>query len=925
MSNLPTGTVTFLFTDIEGSTRLAQQYADEMSALLARHHEILNQAFRAHNGFTFQIVGDSFAVAFHNASDALSAALDCQRALYQEPWSPAPIQVRMGIHTGSAELQPADTFPRYNAYATIALSQRIMSAGHGGQILLSQTVQSLVRDRLPENAELRDRGECRLKDVLEPQHLYQAVVPDLPSEFAPLNTLDTFTANLPTQLTSFIGRENELHALTRLLQDHRIVTMTGSGGCGKTRLSIQVAVDVQAGFPDGVWFVELAPLADPAFVPQTVVATLHLRQDSQRTTLQVLSDYLRSKKTLLVLDNCEHVIESCAQLSESLLRGCPRLKILATSREALGIAGETTYRVPSLMTPNPAQLPPLEQLEAMDSIRLFMERAAIAKSDFRLTRDNASSVAQICFRLDGIPLAIELAAARVKVLSPEQIAVRLDDRFRLLTGGSRTALPRQQTLRAMIDWSYSLLPEAEKVLIRRLAVFSGGWTLEAAEQVCGEDGGWEILDLLTRLVDKSLIFTEQVAGETRYRRLETIRQYSREKFFETDEVRVVRNRHLAFYVQFATEAERQMQGRGEVLGGLRIAAEQDNLRAAMEWGLDIDPEAALAIASGLVQFWITRGHIVEGTRWLEQGLAKTKAGTPEQQPLRARALTGLAWMTLGVGDNQRAKRMAEEAIAILRANGDQNGLAYALLIHCLPLFLLGEYPQALAAVQESLELARLVKNAYVTATALNYLALAAGQFMGDFRLGQQYAEESIRFAEEAGLASVAAKGYEMKGRIAAQRGDYEQARAIFERAAYAFEELGANFEVLMNKSHLAHLERQHGNYPRALELYRETIVAYRDAGQLGGVAHQMECFGFIALVQNQPERAAQLFAAADVLRQKHHTTMTVDEQSYFDKQRQIVRETMGEVKFTTAWENGRAMSVDRAIAFALDSDGIQAQ
>lgn len=917
---LPSGTVTFLFTDIEGSTKLAQQYSEEMPALLARHNEILNQAFSAHAGFTFQIVGDSFAVAFHNASDAIMAALDSQRALHQEAWSPAPIKVRMGIHTGAAQVQPEGTAPRYTGYATIAMSQRIMSAGHGGQILLSQTSADLLRDRLPENAELRDMGKRRLKDVVEPEQIYQLTVPDLPSEFAPLNAPGNFTHNLPTQLTSFIGREGEITALAQLLHDHRMVTLTGSGGCGKTRLSIQIASRVQENFPDGVWYIELAPIAEPELVSQTIVTTLSLREDSLRTSLQVLSDYLQARNSLLVLDNCEHVIEACARLSEPLLRVCSRLKILATSREALGIAGETPYRVPSLTTPNPAYLPPLEQLEAIDSIHLFLERAENAKSDFRLTRENASPVAQICARLDGIPLAIELAAARVKVLSPEQIASRLDDRFRLLTGGSRTALPRQQTLRAMIDWSYSLLSEPEKVLFRRLAVFAGGWTLEAAEQVCGQDGGLEILDLLARLVDKSLVIPKEVAGETRYRRLETIRQYSREKFFETDEVEVIRNRHLTYYVQFTAEAERQLQGRGELLWGQRIEAELDNLRAAMEWGLAADPQAALQIASNMEFFWVTRGHVVEGARWLEQGLAKTTASTPAQRSLRGKALHTLAWVRLGSGDNLTAKRLAEESVAILRANGDSGGLAYALMIYALPLALLGERVQATAALRECLELARLEGNAYVTAAALGYMALAIGQLNGEIEPGQQYADESIRVAEEAGIQSVAAKGYEMKGRIAFQSGDYEQARPLFEKAARALQELGANFEVLMDKSLLAHLERESGNAERARELYRETIVGYRDAGQIGAVAHQLECFGFLALAQDEYGRTAQLFAAADAIRQKYGTGMTPEEQIYFDEQLKRVRDKSNASEFKKAWEDGHAMTMDRAISYALESD-----
>lgn len=917
-SNLPSGTVSFLFTDIEGSTKLAQQFPEAMPALLARHHEIMHQAIQAHHGYVFQLVGDSFAVSFHSAIDALNAALEAQRGLQTETWTPAPIRVRMGIHTGAAELlEGGEKEIKYTAYAAIALSQRIMSVGHGGQILLSQTAQDLVRDRLPAQAELRDMGECRLKDVAELQRLYQIVVPDLLSEFAPLNTLETFTNNLPTQLTSFIGRQDEINKVTELLAEHRMVTPTGSGGCGKTRLAIEVANHVQTTFTDGIWFVELAPIADPALVPQTVITTLNLRQDSVRSGLQVLTDYLRPRNTLLILDNCEHLIESCAQLCEALLRGCPKLKIVATSREALGIGGETPYRVPSLKSADPEHLPPLEKLGAMDSVRLFLDRAANAKSDFRLTQENARFVAQICYRLDGIPLAIELAAARVKVLSPEQIAARLDDRFRLLTGGSRTALPRQQTLRAMIDWSYSLLPGAEKVLFRRLAVFVGGWTLEAAEQVCADErDSIEILDLLTRLVDKSLVITEEVAGETRYSRLETIRQYSTEKFLETDEIETIRNRHLAFYAKFAQEGERQLQGRDELLWGHRLAAELDNLRAAMEWGLTQDPDAALAIASRLDLFWVPKGYLAESHRWLRRGLDKTTAITPEQQTLRAHALRALAYAEVGSGNNARANRIAQEAIALLRAGTDKSELAYTLLISSFPLSLLAQHAEAKATLEQSLALARAEKNAYVAASALGYLARLTVESSGDIQQAQHYADESLRVSEEAGIRSIAGKAYEMKGRIAVQRGEYDRARAFFEQSIRIFQELGTTFEVLIEKSNLAHLERQIGNGQGAFELYRETIVAFRDAGQLGAVAHQLECFGFLALAQNEYERALELFAAASALREKSDTSMTPDEQVYFDAQLKTVSDKLDEAIFKKAWETGRGMNMERAIAFA---------
>src|SRR5215204_2100171 len=478
MNPIPTGMVTFLFTDIEGSTKIAHEHPETWEVLRSRHDQILRTAIESNNGYVFQIIGDAFCATFHSALDAMRATVKSQIDLTYENWGAALIKVRMGIHTGKAEIQENG---EYHGYVTMSQVQRLMSAGHGGQVLVSFATQELIRDAMPEGVTLRDMGERRLKDMIRPEHIYQLVIANLRNDFPPIKTLDVYHHNLPAQMTSFIGREKELAEIKQAISEHRLVTLTGSGGAGKSRLSLQVGTECLHQFSEGVWLAELAPVTDPALIPQTLFSIFNLRESSHRNALEILIDYLRSKTLLLVLDNCEHLIEACAQISETLLQACPKLKILASSREALGIAGEVAYRVPSLNTPDPANLSSLDELKKVDSMRLFIERASTAKAGFTLTDDNASSLAQICSRLDGIPLAIELAAARIKVLTPEQIAARLDDRFRLLTGGSRTALPRQQTLRAMIDWSYSLLSEDEKTLFRRLAVFVGGWTLEAAE------------------------------------------------------------------------------------------------------------------------------------------------------------------------------------------------------------------------------------------------------------------------------------------------------------------------------------------------------------------------------------------------------------------------------------------------------------
>jgi class 3 adenylate cyclase len=423
--HLPTGTVTFLFTDIESSTKLAQEYAEALPALLARHKEILRQAIEPQHGFVFQVVGDSFSVAFDTAVNALKAASEAQRFLHKEAWSPAPIKVRMGIHTGAAQLADDSSIQGpYSGYATLALTQRIMSAAHGGQILVSQITRDLVWEQLPSDITLLDMGEHRLKDVTHAIHLYQVAAADLPTNFPPVKTLESFSHNLPIQLTSFIGREHEINKAKQLLSNARLLTLIGPGGTGKTRLALQVAEDLLPAFSDGVWLAELAPLADSAFIPQTIASVFELRELPNMPLINLVTDYLRAKELLLILDNCEHLVEACARLSDLLLHACPQLKIIASSREALGIAGETIYHVPSLSLPDPSQVT-REALMESESARLFVDRATAAQSKFNLTDQNASSVTQICYRLDGIPLALELAAARISVFSPQQIASRL--------------------------------------------------------------------------------------------------------------------------------------------------------------------------------------------------------------------------------------------------------------------------------------------------------------------------------------------------------------------------------------------------------------------------------------------------------------------------------------------------------------------
>lgn len=540
MPTIPTGTVTFLFTDIEGSTQLWEHFPGLMKTNLAKHDTLLRAAIEQNEGYVFKTVGDAFCAAFPTALDGISAAIAAQKSLAGENWGEATIRVRMGLHTGSADERDKDYFG-----PTLNRAARLMSAGHGGQILLSRATQELVSDKLPSNAALDDSGERRLKDLVRLEHIYQLNAPGLAGSFAPIKTLDSYRHNLPAQLTSFIGREGEMAEVKRTIVTHRLVTLTGPGGTGKTRLSLQVAADLLDQFPSGVWFVELAPLSNPELLSQTILAALETPVQPGKSATESLCNFFSEKTALLVLDNCEHLVEACARLVERLLTSTSALRILTSSREALGVKGEQTWHVPPLSLPDLKKLPGYETLSQYEAVRLFIERARLVQPLFSVTNANAPAVAKICTRLDGIPLAIELAAARLRILTAEQIASRLDDRFHLLTGGSRTALPRQQTLRALIDWSHDMLSESERTMFRRLAIFSGGWVMEAAEAVGSDEqiGSYETLDILNLLIDKSLVSVDLSRDELpRYYFLETIREYAHEKLRESDELTTIQKK-----------------------------------------------------------------------------------------------------------------------------------------------------------------------------------------------------------------------------------------------------------------------------------------------------------------------------------------------------------------------------------------------
>lgn len=921
---LPSGTVTFLFTDIEGSTDLAQRYPEAMPALLKRHDAILHEAITQYCGVVFKTIGDAFCAAFASADEALNATLAAQRALQHEAWSPASIKVRMGLNSGAAQPElEAGRLVDYSGYLTLTLVQRVMSTAFGGQILISNATAELLHGHLPQEIELRDMGEHRLKGLLKLERLWQIAAPDLISEFPALHTLNVVTNNLPAQLTSFIGRAQEIKDIKQALSAARIVTLTGAGGTGKTRLAYQVATELLDTFPDGVHLIELAPLSDPSLISQSLAAVLGLHTLEGGPVMPVILDYLRDKKTLLILDNCEHLVAASARLADELLKACQSLKILASSREALGIAGESTYHVPSLSLP--AEKASLESLQHCEAAQLFIDRATAANPQFALTPQNAASIALVCRHLDGIPLALELAAARVKVFSVDQIADRLNDRFRLLTGGSRTALPRQQTLRAAIDWSYDLLQEDERLLLRRLSVFVNGWTFEAAEAVCG-DANVDVLDLLPHLVDKSLVVVEQHGAEdARYGLLETIRQYARGKMEAAGENDAQRDRHAAYFKELVILIEPKLYTSTAQPWVDTLEAEYDNIRAALDWLIDQDVEAALRIIAALSIFWIGRGYHAEGRSRAEAAVARAEALPPatglaafRRKQLIGQALGSLVSVGMADGDNAYTELVAEKCAAIARDTGDKALLARALCFAATGRISAGDTTCVEGWVTEALSAARDSGNPFALGMALGLMAEILMILDRDPETVQAYSKESLAILATSDNQWGQSMMMLSLGAVAKYKGHYVEARTQFTRLEALLSKTSDKHRLNVARSELAHIDRYEGHTEPAERLYFETIVEWQKLGHRAAVANQLECLAFIANARLQNKRAATMLGAAEILRETIKMSMTPVEQEEYNQQVGELRTRLDQKVLEAAWNSGRLMSMDQAIAFALD-------
>ncbi|MBV9596540.1 MAG: tetratricopeptide repeat protein [Chloroflexi bacterium] len=928
----PTGVVTFLFTDVEGSTRLWQQDRERMGAALARHDELIEQLVREHHGTLVRPrgEGDSRFAVFGRASDAVAAACDIQVGLSQQVWNlSAPLRVRMAVHTGEADLRLGDYYaPAVNHAA------RLRAAAHGGQVLISTVTADLVREALASDLGLQDLGEHQLKDLERPEHIWQLVHPELQADYPPLSVESPSNHNLQHQLSSFVGRDRAIDEVRHLLVSARLVTLTGPGGIGKTRLALAVAHSVLADYTDGVWLVELALLSDAALVPVTVAATLGVRE-SQRALVDQLTEVLRSKSMLLVLDNCEHVIGACAELCQRLLQAGQDLQILATSREPLGVIGETIWRVPGLALPAVGGPNASYGQPHTEAMQLFAERAVAVAPEFCLS-DHFAAVADVCRKLDGIPLAIELAAARITALTPEQIAERVGDRFRLLGSGSRTAARRQQTLRATMDWSYDLLTDAERTLFNRLSVFASGCTLEAAEVVCGDAekhdqiNGRDVLDLLARLVTCSLMVATSDGSTARYRMLETLRQYASERLRETDQRAILRKRHLYWCLTIADPPHSVWSGVGgdeEVLWLARLDPEHDNIRLALACALEnpSDPEPALRLAANMSSFWWHRGHLAEGRAWLQRALdLDAPVGTNisvAMRQTRQRALRGAGILARVQSDYATAASMFSASLALARELDDAESIADGLILLGFNALYRGDHTLARTLGEDSLAWYRQfadperAKRAQIHGP-LPLLAAVAFE-NGDHAEARALVEERLRYARDASDPAGIASSFVSLGVLASQQGEHIRAKKLLEASREGYAKIGDRTGMAWASRHAAGVARGRGDIAGASELFRDSLTMYRDLGALWGIAECLEGLAAVAADTDQCERAVQLCGSAAALRESGGFLCGPWNLARQEGELDALRAALGPERFDVAWQLGQGLPLSEVINVAM--------
>lgn len=912
-ANLPSGTVTFLFTDIEGSTKLLQQLGEDYTSLLADHDQLLRGIFEKYNGSIRGTEGDSFFVAFSNAIDAMQAVIQAQQALATHAWTNGvSVRVRMGLHTGEPQISEL-------GYVGIDVHRaaRIAAAAHGGQVLLSQTTRDLVSGKLPDAVRIRDLGDHRLKDLRQPKRLYQLVIEGLPTDFPPIKSLDALLNNLPGQLTSFIGRQQELLELQNLLKEKRLVTLTGPGGSGKTRLALQAAREMVEHFRNGVVFVALASLTDSELIASTIARPLGIKETAGRSIADSVQDYLRSKSLLLVLDNFEQVI-AAAPLVSQLLTGCSELKIMITSREALRIGGEHEYPVPPLPLPDLAQAASSESISQNTAVELFIQRARVVKPDFQLTNESAWAVAEICHRLDGLPLAIELAAARIKLFPPRAMLDRLQNRLEFLSGGGRDLPARQQTLRNAIVWSYDLLNESEQRLFRRLSVFTGGCMLDAIEALAENPlDRVSIVGELGSLLDKSLLRqVDDPQGEPRFVMLELLREFGLEQLAASGEQEQIRLWHAKFFLLLAEQAESKLESAEQLEWVNRMEQEHANLRAALRWSMSTDDasEICLRLATTLGLFWEVRGYFSEGRERVSAVLSTS--ASQGQTHARSQLLARAAELAYRQSDYPATIAFAEESLEICRLLGDQRGTASALIKLGNAATEAGDYKTASEYLEESLEIWRALEDLHGTARVLISLGWAALR-PGDYQLAKARLEEALVISRE--LGDTRSIGFELSGlgEVALRQGDYTRATQLLEESLDLRRQLGNKWGVGVSLGTLGWVAICEGAWDRARERLRESLEVRHEIGDKGGSAWCLERLADLALAHGKSEKSVRLLAAAAALRISIGSVIDPADQNEYQHKLDTLRKDLGVPHFGKIWDEGHALTLEQAIAHAF--------
>jgi predicted ATPase/class 3 adenylate cyclase len=916
MPALPSGTVTFLFTDVEGSTRLLERHPEAYRSAIGRHHAILGEAVEQNRGAVFETVGDAVYAAFASPRDAVAAALRAQHDLQGASWGEVgPLRVRMGLHTGEVERQG-------DHYLGAALYRcaRLTNAAHGGQVLLSSATAELVRQRLPAGADLRDLGEHRLKDLQRPERVFQLAAPGLAVAFPALRTLESFPNNLPVQPTPLIGREREVAAARGLLEhsETRLLTLTGPGGVGKTRLGLQIAADALREFPDGTFFVDLAPVNSADLVIPSIAKTLSVQEAASRPILDSLREYLRDRRLLLVLDNFEHVLVTATQLAD-LLSTCPRLKALVTSREALHLRGERQFPVPPLSLPDRSRAESVDQLTRYEAIRLFIERAQAVQPEFALSDRNAHAIAEVCHRLDGLPLAIELAAARVNVFSPPALLARLEHRLAVLTSGPRDLPVRQQTLRQAIAWSYDLLTPSEQLLYRRLAVFVGGFPLTAAEAVAaggGLDPSLDVVNGLASLVDKSLLRQEEQAGDLRFRMLETIREDALERLAAAGEAERFQQAHAEYHLALAEQAEPGLLGGSRQAEWLdRLEADHDNLRAVLSWfarqGL---ADHGLRLTAALARFWRVRGYFAEGRERMAGLLALPAART--RSPARARVLHSAGLFASQQGEYVEARALFEESLDIYRELGDPGGIGWALIDLGIVTRYEGNFVAARSLLEESLVLVKQAGDTKGVAAALGNLGLIARD-QGDAGVAETQLDQSLALWRQ--LGDRVGIGWTLTGlaMVARAQGKFDVAQARIEESLAVWSELGDRQNAANVLSTAARLALDQGDYALARARLVESLEIFEDLGDRRGIAFVLEGFAGLAAAA-QPLRAHCLAASAAALRRIIGAGPPPAWRAELERSLEAASRGLSRDAIEEANARGRSMTLPEALAFARE-------